>query len=332
MPRVPPALVVLYTGVLMPCAQAQPLDVDEHSPSRGTAAACQPCHGETWSTWRKSRHAASFTNPLFQLSLQSARQRDWCLSCHLPRPEQRALLGEVGHRGAAGTLVEDGVDCHTCHIEDGHIVSGTRPDDASLVAHGVEARPHLKTSAFCARCHQFEGPVEHPPFALGGDPLQDTYGEWVASGVQTTCQDCHMPDGEHRFPGAHDRTMLQRALTVDVSSDGATVTLALATTEAVAHKVPTGDPFRRLRVALCADADCQTLLWSHHLGVSHEHRDGVLRVARDTRLEPGGQWRVTLPLPPGAQHWQVALLYGEVQWTPLLPPEEQLGVVYQGVL
>ena len=141
-----------------------------------------------------------------------------------------------------------------------------------------------------------------------------------------------MPQGRHSFSGGHDVTMVRRALDIEVSHDADAITVILQTTDAVAHKVPTGDPFRRLRISLCQDEGCTQRVWVRHLGVAHEHRDGVLRVTRDTRLSPGVAWKQRIPMLSTAQYWEVALMYGEIQLTPKVPLAEQRGIIAAGPL
>lgn len=335
-PRVPGVGVFVSmasVAAILLSSEAHPTDIEApHAQGHGTAASCQDCHEDIWDAWRNSRHAASFTNPLFQLSIKEARRRDWCLSCHLPREAQRDQLREVGLSGAAGTLIADGVDCHTCHVDHGTLTTRGTPSVEALSVHKVVSDAELGASSFCGRCHQFEGPGEHPPYEIGGDPLQDTYAEWQRTGSEQTCQDCHMPKGRHSFSGGHDVELVRRALDIDIARDHDELVLTLQTTDAVAHKVPTGDPFRRLRISLCEDEACTRPVWVRHLGVAHEHRDGVLRVTHDTRLTPGVPWQARTTPSENAAYWQVALMYGEVHLTPKVPLAEQRGIIAAGPL
>ena len=317
-------------GLLAALGFGRPLWAGDHPEPVGTAADCGSCHEDIWEAWRGSRHAASFANRGFQVALQQTRQRSWCLECHLPRVEQRELLQMVGISGAAGTLLEDGVDCHSCHVSDGQLRSARAPSVEARAVHGVDAFPELADSVFCARCHQFAGPLEHHPARVGGDPLQDTFGEWERTRSEQTCQSCHMPAGQHGFAGGHDLELVRRALDISVERREQAVFVSLQTTEAVAHKVPTGDPFRRLRISLCADVACDQRLWVRYLGVAHEYRDGVLRVTADSRLLPGIPWTARVA-PSGDHHfWEVALMYAEVHLVSELPLAEQRGIIASG--
>jgi hypothetical protein len=186
---------------------------------------CVTCHPTQFSEWQRSRHASAFTNAIFQESY--ARQRGkWCRECHQPS--------------------EAGVDCESCHVRDGKILS----------------RAELSADDFCARCHQFNFPGPKP--SAGPDfrwspqqteVMQDTFGEWRRANSSARCQDCHMPNGAHTFPGGHDLELLRRAVAIEVAPSEKGVTIHLSSRGA-GHRVPTGDPFRRLYVEICEDSSC----------------------------------------------------------------------------
>lgn len=180
--------------------------------------ACAACHVEQARQWRDSRHAGTFSPGLRAQLL--GRPQDFvagCLACHAPRREQigRALEVDVDDPGPAG------VDCSTCHLRQHRVFGPGRPaDPARPVARvvdgrhhgGVEAAPDLfADDAFCAPCHQFD----EGGLAPGGKLLQNTYAEWRASPAARqpqTCQDCHMPGGDHAMRGIHDRDLVREAL------------------------------------------------------------------------------------------------------------------------
>lgn len=182
-----------------------------------------------------------------------------------------------------------GVGCRTCHPTHGP----TSPD-------------------VCEGCHQFAGPAVTGPLALGGDPVQDTVAEHRATPAGQagrTCASCHLRG--HRFLGAHDPAFVREGLTARAEPDA----LVLQTTADLGHRLPTGDPFRRLEVRLCADRWCADVRSRRQLAVVHQpDADGWMRVVSDTRLgPPGGEAPDTLRIawPEGCVAWDVRLLLAD---------------------
>jgi hypothetical protein len=124
--------------------------------------------------------------------------------------------------------------------------------------------PLMRQSEICAPCHNF---------SFWGVPIYQSFAEWQASPYPAegkTCQSCHMkPDGvasnfapsrgglerapktipTHHFPGAADTTLLQNAVTMDVSStreaEQVTVKVTIVN-DKTGHHVPTDSPLRHL--------------------------------------------------------------------------------------
>ncbi|MHC4278493.1 MAG: hypothetical protein ACYSTI_14430, partial [Planctomycetota bacterium] len=124
--------------------------------------------------------------------------------------------------------------------------------------------PLVKESKICAPCH-------HASF--WGVPVYQSFAEWQASNYPAegkTCQSCHMkPDGvttnfapgrggverdpdtipTHNFPGAADETLLQDAVTMNVSTerkDGQVIVKVTITNDKTGHHVPTDSPLRHV--------------------------------------------------------------------------------------
>jgi hypothetical protein len=186
----------------------------------------------------------------------------------------------------------DGVDCAACHVRDGRWFG---PRAVGLTAHGsVEAHTLFRRSEFCATCHQFgqEG------LALNGKLLENTVEEWRVSSYAhagVTCQDCHMPDGEHSFKGIHDADMTRRGLAITVKRARGEL-IVQATNAGAGHALPTyTTPSIRIELSGAGrrlDHDIRrALAWSD--------TDG-LRETSDTRLLPGESVTIALPLPARA--------------------------------
>ncbi len=212
-----------------------------------SAAECRACHEEVYEEWRRSYHAMAWTDPMVQALSQGFRMTE-CIDCHAPQPihltgvDQRVAPRQHGR--------SDGVDCLSCHLlEDGVSVAAAADVDTSAVAGACRPRRSetFTTSVVCAGCHN-----QH-----------ETVDELLASGVDAECQTCHMEetsrgagDGarkgrSHVFPGAHDTSMLQRAVSLAVRVESGKV-LAQVENVGAAHKTPTDARHRSYNVWISA--------------------------------------------------------------------------------
>jgi hypothetical protein len=256
-----------------------------------------------------------------------AGPRSWCLTCHAP------LAAREGRKALA-----EGVSCAACHLRGEAVLSARAPSAEALSVHPVVEDPRLRTADFCAGCHQFDAPVRTPlehedRFVPSGMPLQDTLSEWRASSFapSTPCQGCHMREGSHAFPGGHDAALVRGALEVEVRADGKARVLATVRARRVGHAVPTGDPYRRLRLMLCADADCERVLGSAVFARSLEPTARSYRVEEDTRVPPPTtqvpvpsrtlEIPLAAPLPPGTT-WRLVRHHADPRHERRLPSEE----------
>lgn len=255
-----------------------------------SAATCEPCHAQEVAAWRSSRHGTAWTNDSFGVAWEETPARSWCKTCHTP------VLA----------LAQEGVTCVVCHPQEGSHYTSRRDSEA------------------CATCHQFQGPALSRPFHQAGEPMQDTFEEWRASGVSESCHDCHLAD--HGLPGARDRGFVLSAVEITAAPGE----LTLAATRRLGHKLPTGDGFRRLVLLACADPACEQVLRRTTLGVEHRYQGDTLVVNQDTRLRPG-EVRV-LPLPEGAVAWRLDYHLVDPMLAPLLNPEEAWYTLAQGTL
>jgi hypothetical protein len=262
--------------------------VPSSPPVDPSPAACAACHAAEAAQWQRSPHATSRTNPLFAASFKHSRLR-WCLDCHAP-----PLSGEAGSAPDGGTRRAQGIDCAACHLQGDAIATSKPPTERGLQAHKLVQDPKLATAASCAGCHQFNTPtLLRDPVVLGDVPMQDTYAEWqhspaAARGV--SCQGCHMAKGSHDIVGGHDAALLQRTVGVAFThADGGWE--AQLTAKGAGHRVPTGDPFRRFELSICAAPGCEERLALRRFG--REFRE-------DAPEETDG------PRDPKVQHWRLS--------------------------
>ncbi|MEZ4318745.1 MAG: hypothetical protein R3F61_14625 [Myxococcota bacterium] len=306
------------------------------------ATDCAPCHAEITAQWRASRHAQAATNPVFRASWEHW-PNGWCLECHAPRPEQQvSLLGHVARAGVlqqldpapAPGVWQDGVDCATCHVRDGRIRTANAPSEAASAMHDLVHDPSLATEAACEGCHEFAFQRHTPrlPFAYGDALAQSTVTEWRASRAHAegrTCQDCHMGEHGHGFPGAHDEDLVREAVRVTAVRRGGDLVVGVSA-PGVGHAVPSGDPFRRLELHVCADAACSETTAVAWFLRTLERTATSWQTDRDLRVPVDGTREVSVAIPPGARAWQLLVRYGDRRFEPDLPDAEVGYVLAQG--
>lgn len=305
-----------------------------------SAQECQPCHERVYAEWSRSRHALAWSNSLFTESFRDNRSA-WCVHCHAPLVEKpaQALTG----RSPAPELLSEGVNCASCHIRDGELLTGRAPSKDALQAHPIRQEPRLSSSEFCGGCHEFFMPdfrtPGHPDSPL---PMQKTLTEWRASGAarrEQTCQSCHMPGGAHAFPGAHDLDLVRRTLGVEWLRQGPARLCAVVRARDVAHAVPTGDPFRRMRLRLCRDSACEQPVGQRLLMRKVEWTGETATEGTDTRLASPSSSDTSertecFQLSPDRMpsYWMLEILYAEPKVEARLPDSDTRAIVTSGEL
>jgi hypothetical protein len=263
-----------------------------------SARSCVPCHADVVAEWRQSAHADAFVDPLFAASFKYER-RKWCVDCHAPLSER-----------AAGRLRDEGVGCAACHLRDGAIVAARPPTAAAQEAHPILVEPRLLRAELCAGCHQFNWPITTEPLRYGPHPMQNTFAEWQHSGSAQTCIGCHMNDG-HRMTGGHDLERVRNALDVSVERPSPSLVRVVLRSRNVGHALPTGDPFRRLVLQLCASPSCTPQLNEIFFGRRFDGNDHG-RLIADTSVPAKGERRVELRAPGGAMFWRLVYRYAAI--------------------
>jgi hypothetical protein len=310
-----------------------------------SARACGTCHEAEHAQWAGSRHALAFTNELFRASFGRSRQA-WCVHCHAPLPQQqRPALAPREDEDLA--LLEEGVTCAACHLRGGEVLSAREPSAQARNAHPVRHEPRLATSEACTGCHQFNVPIPGAPLTRdSGVPMQDTGAEWASSRAAAegrTCQSCHMRQAGHRFPGAHTPGYVAKALSVTFQVEPGRALTAELRSRGVGHRVPTGDPFRRLRLLLCRDADCAEPLATRTLARGFKWNPEGIQAVADTTVpvetatrEPVRRLEFRLAALPGplpeVLHWRLDYLLAEPALEGLVAPGLLRLEVHQGLI
>jgi len=306
-------LLRLFEGAMRPLANVVP-------PSGLTVSArsCEPCHAEVTAEWRQSAHADAFDNSTFRASFRHEPQA-WCVNCHAPLPEQ-----------AAGQFREEGVGCAACHIRNGAILAARPPTTAAQAAHPIVVEPRLSQPEFCAGCHQFNWPITTEPVRYGPHPMQNTFAEFQASGSTETCVDCHMRTG-HRMPGGHDVEWVRGALEVSVEARRADHVRVRLRSRAVGHAMPTGDPFRRLVVQLCATQSCAQPLKEIFFGRRFDAKQNGKLVA-ETTIPARGERQLDVTTPERAAFWRVVFRYAAIGTDRELDDDEREQEITHGII
>lgn len=260
-------------------------------------AACASCHPAIAAEWATSRHAQAWTNSIFRTEFD-AHPQAWCVNCHAPLTTQQAGLAAGDHRRA-----DQGVDCATCHVRAGAIVSAQR---GAASPHATVVDPTFGTPAFCADCHEFTFPVLDPrtgdALALTTHPMQTTVSSFRAgpfADEPAGCQACHGGGQGHAFPGAHAPAMLEAALEVAwcrrATASGEVLGLAIANIGA-GHAVPTGDIHRHAALRVWRSS-APELLTEVFLGRRFEDvAGGGKATVWDSSIGPGQTRRHELPV------------------------------------
>ncbi len=269
-----------------------------------SSAECGACHTEAFETWSRSRHAASATNATYRAS-HALEPMPWCDSCHAPQG------------------VDEGISCAACHVREGLVLSTRAPSPDGERAHAMRQDVALGGSGLCAGCHQFNFPTSRTePVRFSSHPMQNTFVEWQATGTVRPCQACH---ASHDPQGPHDVTALRASLRAVARRERDEVSIALEPV-GVAHRFPTGDPFRRLELSLCRDVDCTGVVARRELEREVQATSDGWRLARDLTLPPTG---LTVSLKaPGARFVRVSYRYAARSSEAALEADERETILF----
>ncbi len=269
---------------------------------------CVECHSKEWNDWKGAFHAHSVSpGLLYQLRSFSPDRIKHCLNCHLPDEREHSDLSALLFEDVINTdsIPERwSVSCVGCH-------TSTRLTESIRIA----------DAEFCAKCHQSDQIIPH----RSNNPLTNTYREWSESffakeGIQ--CQNCHLPDKQHRFRGIHDKEMVLSGVQIrtDVGPDSASLTLK---STAIGHRFPTYSVPKvslTIRAYDISSQDESVTVWRQEIRRHVEKRDGQWIEISDSRLNPGEAVTLKVPL----KHKQV-----KVHFQVLIEPDAMYLQQYQ---
>lgn len=267
----------------------RPIDPGTSDPALLSAGACRECHAREHAAWTTSRHAAAWTNGIFQREYKDT-PRDWCIHCHAPLATQTAEAKQGGSAHA-----DEGVGCAACHVRGGKIVAREKKPGSP---HQTAISPGFGGADFCAGCHEFGFPVidrQGVVVALTAHPMQETVTQFRRGPYATSedaCHTCHLP---HSYPGAHDPGMVRGALAFSACREGDDALLTLENAGA-GHHVPTGDVHRHINVRAWRSGAPEKL-FEAYVGRRFElAEDGGKRTVWDSTIAPRQKktWRVGL--------------------------------------
>ncbi|MDX2089845.1 MAG: multiheme c-type cytochrome [Kofleriaceae bacterium] len=247
-----------------------------------SAQSCGRCHTKQQREWRGSQHGDA-ASPGLVAQLDHAlppAQSATCRRCHTPLAEQTTDI----------SLRAEGVQCGGCHVRGWtrHGPHGVSPTLEHRADYPLVTLDIYERSDFCLPCHQLPART-----AVNGKPLLDTYREWLEGPAMrqgTQCQDCHMQDRAHTFPGVHDPVMFERAVTLSArahAKDGAITVVAELANTGAGHAVPTtATPAAWLRIELLDARGARIATDAKRIGRELTY-DGGWHERADTRIMPG---------------------------------------------
>jgi hypothetical protein len=177
---------------------------------RPYAKRCSECHKDIYEAWKDSRHAISWTSKTY-IEASENRSKEKCLACHIPE----SVTGEKPSPRLDRR--DEGIYCVSCHFVNGKM---NGPYDLVAPPHPTFRNPDYVNSKFCGSCHQ------------------KTFKEWKETGVEDTCQDCHMPRTKSRLTQKLPLSLLHKKKWVEFKERFFNFSLLNKT---VPHRVPTAD-------------------------------------------------------------------------------------------
>ncbi|MGN6105077.1 MAG: multiheme c-type cytochrome, partial [Kofleriaceae bacterium] len=219
------------------------------------------------------------------------RPQPWCVNCHAPLTTQQ--------RDLSGPRAAQGVDCASCHVRAGRLVSARRAQGSP---HDTITEPSFGSPAFCADCHQFTFPVleDGRAVAMTRHPMQNTVASFTAgpyAGERDGCMSCHGSRHGHAFAGAHDRGMLEGALEVAWCRSADAPRIAVSVRNAAAgHNVPTGDIHRHMYLRVWRSSAPESMFQAYFGRRFEPAPDGGKRTNWDSTIAPGASRRFSIEL------------------------------------
>ena len=165
-----------------------------------SAKDCGVCHQAHYNEWKRSTHAMAWVDLQFQAELRKESSPFMCINCHTPLQNQQPFIIEGMEEGDIyrpvkkvnplfdEALQQEGINCASCHVRDGHIIGKIGSD---LAPHPVKVDPIHLSEQLCISCHNATA-VLTPTLACSFE----TGDEWKAGPYfgKENCLSCHMQE------------------------------------------------------------------------------------------------------------------------------------------
>lgn len=302
---------LMAMALAIPLAHADEGDTGEAFGLRfnvGTKAeACLPCHAEEHDEWlngpsesvselelitgetvRGTMHAYAWQDKLFRIEYEHMGEPEACRRCHMPTTAYSAhnSMGIYAPESRSMALpnYNEGVTCVTCHIDENGVLRGPlkrREEVEKPSPHQVIEDPNMTEASFCSACHDDR--------VMGA--LTRTYTEYMQSPIagEVNCQNCHMPENRHIWPGGHNTDMVSKALDVKVPQalfHERTLTVSFENNGA-GHNVPTGEALRGYVVSVEVEDRHGDLVFFDEVVIAPPIRTPIYKGEEvHTRLDP----------------------------------------------
>jgi len=237
---------------------------------------CGECHNDIYKNWKRSLHALSAEDPIFDvvymqaLRISDGKANKLCFKCHDPIAWIKKDFSFTQENS------REGISCDFCHsivevnlddpvypykIKPGKVKRGPFKGVVSP-AHKTEYSELHVSSEICAGCHEFRG--------KNNVPIISTYTEWKNGpypAKKKECQTCHMPYIEgyvvkpelkrvkrrinlHNIQGGHSISQLSKAAKVEIlrvkKRENNILVEIMVKNVGSGHMIPTGLPSRKL--------------------------------------------------------------------------------------
>ncbi|MDQ7055998.1 MAG: multiheme c-type cytochrome [Persephonella sp.] len=160
--------------VIAGCERLEKLFVEEDLLERPPSKRCADCHQKIYNQWKTSRHAQAWVSEEF-IKKTKNRTKTKCLSCHAPLEVKAGEKPQLRDK-----LREEGVNCFSCHYrEETDSIHG--PYKVFSPPHYSTYNPEYTSARICSGCHK------------------KTYDNWIKTGSNKNCQECHMPSKKDRL-------------------------------------------------------------------------------------------------------------------------------------
>jgi nitrate/TMAO reductase-like tetraheme cytochrome c subunit len=190
-------------------------------------AACKDCHPKHYEQWSASMHAYATDDPVFTAMNKRGQEEtggqlgDFCVRCHAPVALATGTVTDFANLDSV-PKEQRGVTCYFCHNamgvgtehNNGNVQLANDDVMRAAIRNPIEPTAHKvayssfhdptseNSSTLCGTCHDIMTPR--------GVHLERTFKEYkdsIFSDVSlvdtfASCQDCHMPRANSRFPVA----------------------------------------------------------------------------------------------------------------------------------